>query len=226
MSTGFWQSWHWCCGNVKFYDYVCIMFYVDISWMWPSMSLSHSILDRFLHSRRNKSFLIHRSQRYLLGSFWIWREKNEAWGLQLFVQNSAKLGLVAVTSDDDTSEEGLNYFFTKRYVRRCRLNHDNSFLLSLTCEVNIVCPIMLLVLTILGLLSVVSACSDDGASDDQLRLRAASSSPQTPPSRPLQWGDVNIIHTTDTHGWLLGHQKTSFPEPNYRCVEAPLWNNR
>ncbi|PIL33613.1 hypothetical protein GSI_04236 [Ganoderma sinense ZZ0214-1] len=33
--------------------------------------------------------------------------------------------------------------------------------------------------------------------------------------RPLVWGDVNIIHTTDSHGWLLGHQKTSFPEPNY-----------
>ena len=38
----------------------------------------------------------------------------------------------------------------------------------------------------------------------------------TPPSRPLVWSDVNIIHTTDSHGWLLGHQKTSFPEPNYR----------
>lgn len=36
------------------------------------------------------------------------------------------------------------------------------------------------------------------------------------PTRPLVWGDLNIIHTTDTHGWLLGHQKTSFPEPNYR----------
>ncbi|KAJ7181640.1 Metallo-dependent phosphatase-like protein [Mycena crocata] len=36
-----------------------------------------------------------------------------------------------------------------------------------------------------------------------------------PPSRPLQWGDINIIATTDTHGWLLGHQKESFPEPNY-----------
>ncbi|KAI0741024.1 Metallo-dependent phosphatase-like protein [Earliella scabrosa] len=42
--------------------------------------------------------------------------------------------------------------------------------------------------------------------------------PQThlaPPTRPLVWGDVNIIHTTDSHGWLLGHQKASFPEPNY-----------
>ncbi|RPD70195.1 hypothetical protein L226DRAFT_539048 [Lentinus tigrinus ALCF2SS1-7] len=36
-----------------------------------------------------------------------------------------------------------------------------------------------------------------------------------PPNRPLEWGDVNIIHTTDSHGWLLGHQKLSFPEPNY-----------
>ncbi|KAI0031968.1 Metallo-dependent phosphatase-like protein [Vararia minispora EC-137] len=35
------------------------------------------------------------------------------------------------------------------------------------------------------------------------------------PTRPLEWGDVNIIHTTDSHGWLLGHQKSSFPEPNY-----------
>ena len=31
----------------------------------------------------------------------------------------------------------------------------------------------------------------------------------------LEWGDVNILHTTYTHRWLLGHQKVSFPEPNY-----------
>jgi 2',3'-cyclic-nucleotide 2'-phosphodiesterase (5'-nucleotidase family) len=37
----------------------------------------------------------------------------------------------------------------------------------------------------------------------------------SPPSRPLPWGDINILHTTDSHGWLLGHQKKSFPEPNY-----------
>jgi 2',3'-cyclic-nucleotide 2'-phosphodiesterase (5'-nucleotidase family) len=24
-----------------------------------------------------------------------------------------------------------------------------------------------------------------------------------------------VIHTTDSHGWLLGHQKQSFPELNY-----------
>ncbi|KAG2142264.1 Metallo-dependent phosphatase-like protein [Suillus bovinus] len=49
-------------------------------------------------------------------------------------------------------------------------------------------------------------------------LPAAREYPQvpiTPPYRPLVWGDFNVIHTTDTHGWLLGHQKLSFPEPDY-----------
>ncbi|KAI6041601.1 hypothetical protein EDC04DRAFT_2601541 [Pisolithus marmoratus] len=39
--------------------------------------------------------------------------------------------------------------------------------------------------------------------------------PLTPPHQPLVWGDFNVIHTTDTHGWLLGHQRTSFPEPHF-----------
>ncbi|KAG2069137.1 hypothetical protein BDR04DRAFT_1102086 [Suillus decipiens] len=39
--------------------------------------------------------------------------------------------------------------------------------------------------------------------------------PLTPPYRPLIWGDLNVIHTTDTHGWLLGHQKSSWAEPYY-----------
>ncbi|KAJ6537409.1 Metallo-dependent phosphatase-like protein [Mycena vulgaris] len=34
-------------------------------------------------------------------------------------------------------------------------------------------------------------------------------------SRLLTRGSFNILHTTDSHGWLLGHQKMSFPEPNY-----------
>ncbi|KAJ8508200.1 hypothetical protein ONZ45_g9512 [Pleurotus djamor] len=54
------------------------------------------------------------------------------------------------------------------------------------------------------------------ACDDHVHeKRAIPSSPLTPPHRPLEWGDINILHTTDTHGWLLGHQKASFPEPNY-----------
>ncbi|KIY51475.1 hypothetical protein FISHEDRAFT_36991 [Fistulina hepatica ATCC 64428] len=61
--------------------------------------------------------------------------------------------------------------------------------------------------------AVVLACGDhDGHSHDK---RLYPQTQLTPPSRPLVWGDVNIIHTTDSHGWLLGHQKKSFPEPNY-----------
>lgn len=39
-----------------------------------------------------------------------------------------------------------------------------------------------------------------------------------PPERDLLWGDFNVLHTTDIHGWLLGHQGASWPEPNYRYV--------
>jgi 2',3'-cyclic-nucleotide 2'-phosphodiesterase (5'-nucleotidase family) len=31
------------------------------------------------------------------------------------------------------------------------------------------------------------------------------------PRGPLKWGQINFIHTTDTHGWLSGHLK----EQNY-----------
>ncbi|KAI5861065.1 Metallo-dependent phosphatase-like protein [Durotheca rogersii] len=35
--------------------------------------------------------------------------------------------------------------------------------------------------------------------------------PVTVPMRDLEWGQLNIIHTTDTHGWLSGHLQ----EPQY-----------
>jgi 2',3'-cyclic-nucleotide 2'-phosphodiesterase (5'-nucleotidase family) len=33
----------------------------------------------------------------------------------------------------------------------------------------------------------------------------------TKPRAPLEWGQLNFLHTTDTHGWLEGHLK----EQNY-----------
>ncbi|KAF8058688.1 Metallo-dependent phosphatase-like protein [Lyophyllum atratum] len=66
----------------------------------------------------------------------------------------------------------------------------------------------------LSVFALVRACGD-GHNHGHALHRRASSAPITPPSRPLEWGDINIIHTTDSHGWLLGHQKTSSPEPNY-----------
>ncbi|KAI0359543.1 hypothetical protein OH77DRAFT_1035258 [Trametes cingulata] len=56
---------------------------------------------------------------------------------------------------------------------------------------------------------------DHGHAHAEHSRRAFPQTHLTPPTRPLEWGDLNIIHTTDSHGWLLGHQKASFPEPNY-----------
>ncbi|GAA5873619.1 hypothetical protein JCM3774_004993 [Rhodotorula dairenensis] len=39
-----------------------------------------------------------------------------------------------------------------------------------------------------------------------------STDPTDWPYRPLPWGQVNFIATTDTHGWLLGHQRN---EPSF-----------
>lgn len=41
-------------------------------------------------------------------------------------------------------------------------------------------------------------------------LPALSSQPSAPspvpvPLRQLKWGQLNFLHTTDTHGWLAGH---------------------
>ncbi|KAG8686368.1 hypothetical protein FRC11_009044 [Ceratobasidium sp. 423] len=35
------------------------------------------------------------------------------------------------------------------------------------------------------------------------------------PTRPLEWGDVNVLHTTDIHGWLSGHTKNVYPEKSW-----------
>ncbi|KAI8458527.1 Metallo-dependent phosphatase-like protein [Phakopsora pachyrhizi] len=47
------------------------------------------------------------------------------------------------------------------------------------------------------------------------RHQPSASDPKASPTRPLEWGDLNIIHTTDSHGWLIGHLKDEEPEPSY-----------
>ncbi|KAG1808450.1 Metallo-dependent phosphatase-like protein [Suillus subaureus] len=75
--------------------------------------------------------------------------------------------------------------------------------------------------TLLGLALCGAACAGDHlyARDDHVQeymgIREQPRVPLRPPHRPLIWGDLNIIHTTDTHGWLLGHQKLSWAEPYY-----------
>ncbi|KAG1905071.1 Metallo-dependent phosphatase-like protein [Suillus fuscotomentosus] len=74
---------------------------------------------------------------------------------------------------------------------------------------------------LLGLALCSTACAGDhlhardGHTHQHLERREYPQVPLTPPYRPLVWGDLNVIHTTDTHGWLLGHQKTSWAEPYY-----------
>jgi 2',3'-cyclic-nucleotide 2'-phosphodiesterase (5'-nucleotidase family) len=43
------------------------------------------------------------------------------------------------------------------------------------------------------------------------RMQPEALSAVTQPRAPLEWGQINFLHTTDTHGWLEGHLK----EQNY-----------
>ena len=43
------------------------------------------------------------------------------------------------------------------------------------------------------------------------RQQADALNATTRPRAPLEWGQLNFLHTTDTHGWLEGHLK----EQNY-----------
>ncbi|EJD02035.1 uncharacterized protein FOMMEDRAFT_168595 [Fomitiporia mediterranea MF3/22] len=74
-----------------------------------------------------------------------------------------------------------------------------------------------LVLSLSVFATAVRACSDHPHARGHSHEYAerADASQVTPPTRPLVWGELNVIHTTDSHGWLLGHQKASPPEPNY-----------
>lgn len=69
------------------------------------------------------------------------------------------------------------------------------------------------VLAVASLAPAVRACGGDHSHTHA--KRASSGALITAPTRPLVWGDLNVIHTTDSHGWLLGHQEPSVPEPNY-----------
>jgi 2',3'-cyclic-nucleotide 2'-phosphodiesterase (5'-nucleotidase family) len=39
------------------------------------------------------------------------------------------------------------------------------------------------------------------------RMQPEALNATTGPKAPLEWGQINFLHTTDTHGWLEGHIK-------------------
>ncbi|PGG98761.1 hypothetical protein GX51_06620 [Blastomyces parvus] len=78
--------------------------------------------------------------------------------------------------------------------------------------------ISLLALQIAWIAAPILACdSCYGPSDYNVhkrlvrRMQPEALNATTKPKGPLEWGQINFIHTTDTHGWLAGHLK----EENY-----------
>lgn len=61
--------------------------------------------------------------------------------------------------------------------------------------------------------SAALACDSCTGEQDVVQVRnVRRSQPGTPqavsdPRGPLSWGQMNFLHTTDTHGWLEGHLK-------------------
>lgn len=73
-----------------------------------------------------------------------------------------------------------------------------------------------------SILAAASACGGDNScygplKDDVVltrnvrRMQPDAQNATTMPKGPLEWGQINFLHTTDTHGWLEGHIK----EQNY-----------
>ena len=75
--------------------------------------------------------------------------------------------------------------------------------------------------TLAGLLALciptLSCDSCYGPVDDAVHVRTVrrmqpdAQNATVEPRAPLAWGQLNFLHTTDTHGWLEGHIK----EQNY-----------
>lgn len=76
-------------------------------------------------------------------------------------------------------------------------------------------------LALTAALLVASPASACPGLDHEHGLAPRSSRYATQPSggtsllRHLTWGDVNVVATTDIHGWYQGHLKATQPEPNY-----------
>ena len=76
-------------------------------------------------------------------------------------------------------------------------------------------------LTIASLLAAAapSLCCDDCYGPHNMaahvrnvrRMQPGAPNATSGPRAPLEWGQINFMHTTDTHGWLEGHLK----EQNY-----------
>jgi 2',3'-cyclic-nucleotide 2'-phosphodiesterase (5'-nucleotidase family) len=67
-------------------------------------------------------------------------------------------------------------------------------------------------------ITTVRACGDCSAPQNEVvqtrlvrRMQPDAQNASSGPKTPLEWGQINFLQTTDTHGWLEGHIK----EKNY-----------
>lgn len=74
----------------------------------------------------------------------------------------------------------------------------------------------------LGLVLALLVTATWACSDSQHHLSAPARTGSSRSSgggggvvRPLPWGQVQVLSTTDIHGWYQGHLKKTWPEPNY-----------
>lgn len=51
-----------------------------------------------------------------------------------------------------------------------------------------------------------------------LAAQPSASKPIPAPLRDLEWGQLNFLHTTDTHGWLAGHLQEYDSEMDVLCI--------
>lgn len=77
---------------------------------------------------------------------------------------------------------------------------------------NILYNLVFIPLLVLGALAC-DDCYGSGAQHVRLtkRIQPDAQTASSSPRAPLEWGQLNVLHTTDTHGWLEGHIK----EKNY-----------
>ena len=88
--------------------------------------------------------------------------------------------------------------------------------------------IMKVLLVILLLAAAVSACEECyGSQLDQAyvrnvrRMQPDAQGAIAKPRGPLQWGQLNFLHTTDTHGWLEGSVTRNGNQTTYMNMLRP-----
>jgi 2',3'-cyclic-nucleotide 2'-phosphodiesterase (5'-nucleotidase family) len=83
--------------------------------------------------------------------------------------------------------------------------------------------------TIASAVALASACEGDHScygplKDDVVltrnvrRMQPDAQNATSGPKMPLEWGQINFLHTTDTHGWLEGHIKEQVGLIGFPCV--------